>query len=66
VTAELLAEEFEAYRPHLRTVAHRVLGSMADADDAVQDAWLRAQGLVFEPGLSRPPSEAGWRRCPPR
>ena len=36
-----LAERFEAHRPHLRAVAYRMLGSMADADDAVQDAWLR-------------------------
>lgn len=43
MTAELLADQFELHRPHLRAVAHRVLGSVADADDAVQDAWLRAQ-----------------------
>ena len=36
-----LALEFEAYRPHLRGVAYRVLGSASDADDAVQEAWLR-------------------------
>jgi RNA polymerase sigma factor (sigma-70 family) len=39
--ADPLAERFEAHRPHLRAVAYRMLGSMADADDAVQDAWLR-------------------------
>lgn len=38
---ELLAAEFEEHRPHLRAVAYRLLGSMTDADDAVQDAWLR-------------------------
>jgi RNA polymerase sigma-70 factor (ECF subfamily) len=38
---ELLADEFEEHRPHLRSVAYRMLGSMAEADDAVQDAWLR-------------------------
>src|ERR1700680_3156506 len=37
-----LAERFEAERPHLRAVAYRMLGSLAEADDAVQDAWLRA------------------------
>src|SRR6187200_819109 len=38
---EWLAEQFEDYRPHLRGVAYRMLGSLAEADDAVQDAWLR-------------------------
>ena len=36
-----LAEHFEEHRPHLRAVAYRMLGSLAEADDAVQDAWLR-------------------------
>jgi len=36
-----LAERFEADRAHLRAVAYRVLGSRVEADDAVQDAWLR-------------------------
>ncbi len=36
-----LARDFEMHRPRLRAVAHRVLGSQADADDAVQEAWLR-------------------------
>ena len=36
-----LAEQFEANRPHLRAVAYRMLGSSAEADDAVQEAWLR-------------------------
>ena len=38
---EWLAEEFEDNRPHLRTVAYRMLGSQTEADDAVQEAWLR-------------------------
>jgi RNA polymerase sigma factor (sigma-70 family) len=35
------AERFEAHRRHLRGVAYRMLGSVSDADDAVQEAWLR-------------------------
>src|SRR5205807_7358325 len=38
---ELLAGEFEQARPQLRAVAYRMLGSLSEADDAVQDAWLR-------------------------
>ena len=38
---EQLAEEFEGHRDHLRAVAYRVLGSVAEADDAVQESWLR-------------------------
>jgi DNA-directed RNA polymerase specialized sigma24 family protein len=36
-----LAERFEENRPHLRAVAYRMLGSLSEADDAVQEAWLR-------------------------
>ena len=38
---EWLAEQFEQHRRHLRAVAYRMLGSLSEADDAVQDAWLR-------------------------
>jgi RNA polymerase sigma factor (sigma-70 family) len=38
---EFLAEEFEAQRSHLRAVAYRMLGSTAEADDAVQEVWFR-------------------------
>src|SRR5487761_230444 len=38
---EWLADRFEEHRSHLRAVAYRMLGSLAEADDAVQDAWLR-------------------------
>ncbi len=38
---KLLAERFEANRTHLRKVAYRMLGSPSEADDAVQEAWLR-------------------------
>jgi len=36
-----LAERFEEHRTHLKTVAYRMLGSLTEADDAVQEAWLR-------------------------
>lgn len=53
---EWLAEQFEEKRGHLRAVAYRMLGSVSEADDAVQEAWLR---------LSRSDAEAidnlgGW------
>ena len=38
---EWLTERFERHRPHLRAVAYRMLGSVSEADDAVQEAWLR-------------------------
>ena len=36
-----MTRQFETHRPHLRAVAYRMLGSLAEADDAVQEAWLR-------------------------
>ena len=41
VDDEWLAERFEEQRPHLRAVAYRMLGSLTEADDAVQEAWFR-------------------------
>src|SRR5215468_1749777 len=38
---EWLAEQFEANRSHLQAVAYRMLGSLSEADDAVQESWLR-------------------------
>jgi RNA polymerase sigma factor (sigma-70 family) len=38
---EWLAERFEKHRTHLRAVAYRMVGSLSEADDAVQEAWLR-------------------------
>jgi len=40
-TQQQLAEQFEEHRGHLRGVAYRMLGSVDEADDAVQEAWLR-------------------------
>src|SRR4051795_10932801 len=36
-------DEFEAHRPHLHAVATRILGSRAEADDALQEAWIRVE-----------------------
>jgi RNA polymerase sigma factor (sigma-70 family) len=38
---DLLAQEFERHRAHLRSVAYRMLGSVSEAEDAVQEAWFR-------------------------
>ena len=38
---DYLAERFETHRTHLRAVAYRMLGSLSEVDDAVQEAWLR-------------------------
>ncbi|MER5883362.1 sigma-70 family RNA polymerase sigma factor [Streptomyces sp. NPDC001941] len=38
---EFLAERFEEHRPHLRAVAYRMLGTLSEAEDAVQESWLR-------------------------
>jgi RNA polymerase sigma factor (sigma-70 family) len=40
-TPERLAEQFEAHRSHLRAVAYRMLGSASEAEDAVQESWIR-------------------------
>lgn len=36
-----LAEQFEAHRNHLQAVAYRMLGSLSEADDALQESWIR-------------------------
>jgi RNA polymerase sigma-70 factor (ECF subfamily) len=53
---EWLAEQFEEQRPHLRAVAYRMLGSLSEADDAVQDAWLR----LSRADTSEVENLAGW------
>jgi RNA polymerase sigma-70 factor (ECF subfamily) len=53
---EWVAEQFEQHRDHLRSVAYRMLGSLAEADDALQDAWLR----VSRAGTSDVENLGGW------
>src|ERR1700747_1112255 len=48
VDLEHLAQRFDADRRHLRSVAFHLLGSVADADDAVQSAWLKASRSDFD------------------
>ena len=53
---EWLAARFEASRPRLRAVAYRMLGSLAEAEDAVQEAWIHASGA----DSSRVSNLEGW------
>jgi RNA polymerase sigma factor (sigma-70 family) len=53
---EWLADRFEEHRPHLRAVAYRMLGSLSEADDAVQDSWLR----VSRTGAGGVENLGGW------
>jgi RNA polymerase sigma-70 factor (ECF subfamily) len=45
VSEDILAEQFSAHRTHLIGVAYRLTGTLSDAEDAVQEAWLRLSGL---------------------
>jgi RNA polymerase sigma factor (sigma-70 family) len=53
---EWLSDRFEEHRAHLRAVAYRMLGSLAEADDAVQEAWLR----LSRAGASEVENLGGW------
>jgi RNA polymerase sigma factor (sigma-70 family) len=53
---EWLADHFERHRPHLRAVAYRMLGSLTEADDAVQDSWLR----LSRSGAAEVENLGGW------
>jgi RNA polymerase sigma factor (sigma-70 family) len=53
---DLLAERFEEHRSHLRAVAYRMLGSISEADDAVQETWLR----LSRSGTSGVENLGGW------
>src|SRR5262252_4849810 len=45
---EQLASRFEEHRSRLKAVAYRMLGSLSDAEDVVQEAWLRLSGTAYE------------------
>jgi RNA polymerase sigma-70 factor (ECF subfamily) len=51
-----LTEQFEDHRTHLKAVAYRMLGSTTEADDALQEAWLR----VSRSGAARVENMGGW------
>src|SRR5215468_5714756 len=51
-----LAERFETHRPHLRKLAYRMLGSAPEAEDAVQEAWLR----LSRAGAREVENTGGW------
>src|SRR5580658_8334512 len=53
---EWLVQRFEEHRSRLRSVAYRMLGSLAEADDAVQDAWER----VDRAGADEVENLGGW------
>src|SRR4051794_41810668 len=53
---EWLAERFQDHRGHLHAVAYRMLGSATEADDALQEAWLRLSGTGAD-GVANP---GGW------
>ncbi|AMN40022.1 sigma-70 family RNA polymerase sigma factor [Rhodoplanes sp. Z2-YC6860] len=57
---KLLAERFEANRAHLRGVAYRMLGSRSEADDAIQEAWLRLSRSDSQKDSQQIDNLGGW------
>jgi DNA-directed RNA polymerase specialized sigma24 family protein len=58
-----LADCFEEHRSRLRGVAYRMLGTLSEADDAVQEAWLRLSSACAAARPGRPPA-LGVAACP--
>ena len=68
MTASTRVDEFEELRPHLLAVAYRLTGTFADAEDVVQDAWLRWEGAAGPPAdlrawLTTVVSRLAWTGC---
>src|ERR687897_444638 len=61
-TPERLAEQFEEHRSHVRAVAYRMLGSVSEAEDAVQEAWIRASRARRRVQGQAPTSDADLRK----
>jgi RNA polymerase sigma-70 factor (ECF subfamily) len=57
---DVLSLQFEEHRPHLHAVAYRMLGSSGEADDAVQDAWLRLSRASADPEGDPIQNLGGW------
>src|SRR5436190_13626171 len=65
-TPEWLAEQFEEHRAHLRAVAYRMLGSASEAEDAVQESWIRLDSFLDSESDRRfePPGRLSLGRSP--
>ena len=54
------AEEFEQLRPLLFSIAYRILGSVSEAEDAVQETWLRLEASSTQPTSTKAFLSAAW------